>query len=268
MSNRPDLSKPEHLDLLLHHVLDQDLAAAERDALRPAADRRLAEPPKPLAVHLEDDEPAVLVVKGEFGGLVAAVVDHYGDEEAVGRTPDAFRRLADGERFDHPRRVQGEVDDADRVGVALVDADVRDHGDVAGRADIDAVGPQAGVDVALRVGDVRAVDGEHEILSSPSRVTSAVLPPGVIAMPLGLDCGAPKSTLPAGATVFPVIVNTDTVPALRSATSARLPARLMAMPAAPIPASRKPTTFGGGVVKSITDTRSSGTPWTGRRREL
>ena len=79
-------------------------------------------------------------------------------------------------------------------------------------------------------------------------------------MPLGPDCGPPpRSTLPAGATVLPEIVNTDTVPALRSATSARLPARLMATPAAPIPASRTPITFGGRVVRSITDMRLSGT---------
>jgi hypothetical protein len=44
-------------------------------------------------------------------------------------------------------------------------------------------------------------------------VTSAVRPSALIAIPLGPDCGAPKSTLPAGVTALPAMVNTETVPA-------------------------------------------------------
>ena len=58
------------------------------------------------------------------------------------------------------------------------------------------------------------------------------------------------------------------MPAGRSATSARLPARLIATPAAPIPASSTVSTFGGRVVRSITDMRLSGTVFVGSVGEI
>src|SRR3954451_17002606 len=63
-----------------------------------------------------------------------------------------------------------------------------------------------------------------EILWSPSRVTSAVLPSGENATLDGPEVLLPKSTLPAAVTVFPEMVSTDTVPSPRFATRARLPA--------------------------------------------
>src|SRR3954471_21830887 len=70
-----------------------------------------------------------------------------------------------------------------------------------------------------------------EILWSPSRVTSAVLPSGENATLDGPEVLLPRSTLPAAVTVFPEMVSTDTVPSPRFATRARLPARFMPMPA-------------------------------------
>src|SRR3954452_17615252 len=78
-----------------------------------------------------------------------------------------------------------------------------------------------------------------EIRLSPSRVTNARFPSGVNATWLGLDLGSPSRTLPAGVTVFPAMVNADTVPSWRFATSARGPARLIDTPLAPRPASRR-----------------------------
>ena len=112
---------------------------------------------------------------------------------------------------------------------------------------------------------------------SPSRVTSAVLPSGANATPLGPESALPMVTFPAGATVLPSIVNTETVPSARLATNAKVPALLMAIPAGPLPACsvastvgapgdpftptavfRRPTRPGFNGERSITVTLSSG----------
>ena len=54
------------------------------------------------------------------------------------------------------------------------------------------------------------------------------------------------------------MVNTDTVPSARLATSARLPCRLMESPAGPLPASKVAMTCGGEAFRSMTETRLSG----------
>src|SRR5262245_48059286 len=59
------------------------------------------------------------------------------------------------------------------------------------------------------------------------------------------------------------MVKTDTVPSERLATSARVPAGLMATPAAPNPASTVATTVGGDALRSITLTLLSGTTFLG-----
>src|SRR5262249_28695055 len=102
-----------------------------------------------------------------------------------------------------------------------------------------------------------------EILLSPSRVTSAVLPSGVNSAWLGPDALLPKSTTPAGATVLPLIVNTETVPSERLATSASVPALLMETPAAPAPASNVVMTAGGDAFRSMTESLLSGTVFLG-----
>ena len=55
------------------------------------------------------------------------------------------------------------------------------------------------------------------------------------------------------------MVNTDTEPSERLATSARLPAGLMATPAAPLPAWAVPSAAGGEDFRSMMVTRLSGT---------
>src|ERR1051326_6155478 len=102
-----------------------------------------------------------------------------------------------------------------------------------------------------------------ETLWSPSRVTSAVLPSGVKATLDGPHFGSPKSTLPAGLTDLPEMVKIDTSPALRLATSARVPARLIEMPAGPGSVSSVATTVGGFDLRSITVSRLSGTVFLG-----
>src|SRR2546428_227519 len=98
-----------------------------------------------------------------------------------------------------------------------------------------------------------------EILLSPSRVTSAIVPSGVKVTWLVPDFSSAIVTLPTGVTVLPEIVNTDTVPSLRLATSASVPWRLIEMPAALLPASSVAMTAGGDAFRSMTDTRVSGT---------
>src|SRR2546426_6278006 len=98
-----------------------------------------------------------------------------------------------------------------------------------------------------------------EILLSPSRVTSAIVPSGVKVTWLVPDFSSAIVTLPTGVTVLPEIVNTDTVPSLRLATSASVPWRLIEMPAALLPASSVVMTAGGDAFRSMTDTRVSGT---------
>ena len=81
---------------------------------------------------------------------------------------------------------------------------------------------------------------------SPSRVTSARLPSGENTTCLGPEFGLPTVTLPAGVTVVPLIVNTETVPSAWLATRARVPALLMDTPEAPLPACSVATILGTG----------------------
>ncbi len=59
-------------------------------------------------------------------------------------------------------------------------------------------------------------------------------------------------------TVRPLIVNTETVPSMRFATSASVPARLTDTPEAPAPARSVARTARGDALRSITETVSSG----------
>ena len=81
---------------------------------------------------------------------------------------------------------------------------------------------------------------------SLSRVTNALLPSGANTTWLGPEFGLPTVTLPAGVTVVPLMVNTDTVPSARLATSASVPALLKETPAAPLPACSVARTLGAG----------------------
>src|SRR6478752_350180 len=98
-----------------------------------------------------------------------------------------------------------------------------------------------------------------EMRWSLSRVTSAVAPSRVKIAWLGPDLASPSDILPAGVSVLPLIVNTETVPSLRLATSARLAARLIETPAAPAPACKVASTFGGEDFRSMTVSLSSAT---------
>src|SRR3954447_22727071 len=94
---------------------------------------------------------------------------------------------------------------------------------------------------------------------SPSRVTSALSPSLVNTTADGPDFSSPSLTLPAGVRVPFAIVKAETVPSLRLATSASVPARLIETPAAPRPACRVAATFGGEALRSMTLSLSSGT---------
>jgi hypothetical protein len=63
------------------------------------------------------------------------------------------------------------------------------------------------------------------------------LPSGENATLLGPDLGLSKSIFPAAFSVLPETVKIETVPSLRLAMSASVPARLIEMPAGPRPAS-------------------------------
>src|SRR3954454_9268951 len=98
-----------------------------------------------------------------------------------------------------------------------------------------------------------------EILLSPSRVTNAVAPSWEKTAWLGPDLASPSWILPAAASAPPLIVKTETVPSLRFATSASVPARLIETPAAPAPACKVASTLGGADFRSMTESLSSGT---------
>src|SRR4051812_27221976 len=93
---------------------------------------------------------------------------------------------------------------------------------------------------------------------SPSRVTSAVPPSRENIAWLGPDLASPSAILPAGLSVLPLIVKTETVPSLRLATNASVAARLIETPAAPAPACSVARTFGGEDFRSMTVNLSSG----------
>src|SRR5215510_4154088 len=92
-----------------------------------------------------------------------------------------------------------------------------------------------------------------EMRSSPSRVTSASLPSGEMAAWLVPDLSSAIVTLPAGATVLPWMVKTDTVPSPRLATRASVPARLIETPAGALPVSSVAMIRGGEALRSTTD---------------
>src|SRR5215469_15514938 len=94
-----------------------------------------------------------------------------------------------------------------------------------------------------------------EMRLSASRVTRAVLPFGAMAMALGPDFSPPTVTLADAVTVLPARVKTETVPSSRLATSASVPALLIAIPEDPLPAASVVRTFGtaGGDLTPTTD---------------
>src|SRR5262249_495211 len=102
-----------------------------------------------------------------------------------------------------------------------------------------------------------------EILLSPSRVTSAVLPSGVMATWLGPDLSSPRLIFPTGVSACPATKKTETVPSERLATSASVPARLIDTPAAPLPACSCAEILGGEALRSMTVSLSSGTVFFG-----
>ena len=73
----------------------------------------------------------------------------------------------------------------------------------------------------------------------------------------------PTASLPVGVTVLPAMVKTETLPSLRFATSARVPAWLIEIPDAPAPALSVAITAGGFASRSLTLTRLSGTSFPG-----
>ena len=209
------------------------------------------------AVAGPDLQQAVVVEERRARRLVGAVHDRDGHELAVGRHLDALRCLADGVGADHARRVELEVDDADGVGVAA-----------ARRRCWPPPPPRPWARCRSRrgAGRPRSALGRSRpwcrrptaptILLSASSVTSALLPSGVKTTALGPDFSPPTVTLPAAVTVVPAMVKTETVPSVRLATSASVPALLIETPAAPLPACRVASTLGAGAA-----------PWTERLEE-
>src|SRR5215212_11572729 len=153
-------------DLLLDHALDEDRLAVLRPggALAPMPDRRFRDLRQVVAGEAEDLHQAEIVEEGRFLRLVRAVHHRDGDVLAVRRHLQPLGRLPDRDGVDDPRRLRLEVDDADRVGVALADADIGDDRDVAVAGRVDLVGAQPGVDVALAILDLVAGNRQHRDL--------------------------------------------------------------------------------------------------------
>src|ERR1700757_3982551 len=96
---------------------------------------------------------------------------------------------------------------------------------------------------------------------APLLATSACLPSGVIATATGNAGGGDAAvgvgwvatdTVPTGFTFLPSIARAVTESSARLATNANVPARLIALPEAYLPASIVPICAGGDVVRSIT----------------
>ena len=113
----------------------------------------------------------------------------------------------------------------------LPDADVGDHRHLALGGDVDAVGAQAGGDLALGRFHLVAVDRQHDdaIVGVAGDERALAVGREYDVARAGL-LGLPTVTLPAGVTVLPLMVKTETVPSARLATRASVPALLMAMP--------------------------------------
>ena len=96
-----------------------------------------------------------------------------------------------------------------------------------------------------------------------SRVTSAIAPSRVKTGWLGPEFASPSLIFSFSSTLPPEIVSTETVPSLRFATSARVPALLIDTPAAPFPTVTVCVTLGGEDLRSMTESLSSGTCFVG-----
>src|SRR5208282_2758862 len=94
----------------------------------------------------------------------AAAVDRHRDGERRGRVyPQAFRKRIDRNVIDEPRRIGGQVDDADRADAAVADAVVAlvgGEGEMAVEGDLNVVGPTPDGDVFFIVAHRLPVDVE------------------------------------------------------------------------------------------------------------
>src|SRR5439155_25980231 len=114
------------------------------------------------------------------------------------------------------------VHQRDGVVVSLRAADVADHGPFAAAADLHAIGAQAGM--GSRPASFTSVPSMASSVTvwSPSRVTSARLPSGVMATPAGTDLSG-SAMRPVCRKRLPSTANDHTAESVRVTTNTSLP---------------------------------------------
>ena len=160
-----------------------------------------------------------------------------------------------------------QIDQADGVGIATAHSDIGGRCDVTLRSDVERIGPQACVQVAFGMLDLRAVNGR------PGDLVIAVLS-------RGRYCRPARKTPQEGPDLASPVNFTDRCQCIsrhgerrdrtseRLATRTRLPARSIATPAAPAPASMVATRAGGEAFKSMIETLLSGAVFLDRPDQL
>src|SRR5579862_4439037 len=106
---------------MIGHVLDQQslAVAAPAYALIPDADLAFGHFGEVSAADAEYHDEAVRIVERKIRRVVGAILCRQRDVFAVMRDRQAFDDLSDVERVDDARRFALQIDDADRIDIAL-----------------------------------------------------------------------------------------------------------------------------------------------------
>ena len=198
----------------------------------------------------------VVVEKGVLWRAVAGAVSHERHCIATGRAyRQSLRKIANHHLIDDARRVHLHFNDRDRIhlaiGQSITTAGVVDQAEPAIRHNLDIVGIDAGEYVVALVGHLGAIDIEkrHPVRQGLSHQRALAVGRYGDGGHLLAGCmGGRSATVSTTVTVLPEMVSRLTVLSARLATSARLPAWLIAMPDGCLPVWIVDITAGGDVV--------------------
>src|SRR5207247_53861 len=156
----------QHGHVALHVAADIYVLAvgAPHEPLGQAAHLDFGELGHLLAVDLEDDHAAVAIVVPGIPGLVAATQEGDGGEIALGADRLALGSVAHHHPVDDAWRRRFEIDDADRVDIAVGaagEAVVDGEGDASVGNHVHVVWPEADRHVVLVVGHLLAIHVQH-----------------------------------------------------------------------------------------------------------
>src|SRR3974377_1674564 len=151
--------KAEYLQVLLDHALDHNglVVFAPGRALAPMADLSLTDLGKLGAIDRIDLQQTKVIERRVRFCAVGAIRNGHCQIGAVASHGDTFRCLTDAHGIDHARRIGFQVDNANGVSFPLSAALVANHGNVAPRANFDAVWAIAADHEFLAIGDGVAI---------------------------------------------------------------------------------------------------------------